>query len=300
MKKLQILVLFCATLVISCRKDELKKDATGVFEATEVIVSAESTGRLLSFEIQEGQALSKGQVIGQIDTVQLALKKQQLQANQLSLKAEKPDIASRISASKRELDQLKFEKERIQRLLEGDVATQKQLDDINAQIDVLTARIEAQKRQLNSATDAIEAQSQAVQVQFDQLSDQIDRCAVKSPIDGLVLLKYTEPGEFVNTGKPLFKVADMKKMILRAYVTGDQLKDIQVGQKVSVLAELGAEEDEPYEGVITWISEKSEFTPKTIQTRDERANLVYAVKIAVENEGMLKIGMYGGVKWTIQ
>lgn len=288
------------TLLLSCKNNDDTKDATGVFEATEIIVSAEATGKLLEFDVQEGQQLKKETVLGQIDTIQLSLKKMQLKANQLSLQAGKPDVSSQISATERELEKLEFEKKRTQKLLEGDVATQKQLDDIQSQINVLTARLKAQKKSLNSTTDAIDAQIQAVEVQLGQTSDQIARCTVKSPIDGTVLVKYTEPGEFVNTGKALFKVANMDQMILKAYVTAEQLKDIQLGQRVKVPAEYGADASREYEGEITWISNKSEFTPKTIQTQDERANLVYAVKVAVKNDGYLKIGMYGGIKWTTE
>lgn len=288
------------TLFLSCKNNDNTKDATGVFEATEIIVSAEATGKLLEFDVQEGQQLKKETVLGQIDTIQLSLKKMQLKANQRSLQAGKPDVSSQISATERELEKLEFEKKRTQKLLEGDVATQKQLDDIQSQINVLTARLKAQKKSLNSTTDAIDAQIQAVEVQLGQTSDQIARCTVKSPIDGTVLVKYTEPGEFVNTGKALFKVANMDQMILKAYVTAEQLKDIQLGQRVKVPAEYGADASREYEGEITWISNKSEFTPKTIQTQDERANLVYAVKVAVKNDGYLKIGMYGGIKWTTE
>jgi len=288
------------TLLLSCKNNDNTKDATGVFEATEIIVSAEATGKLLEFDVQEGQQLKKETVLGQIDTIQLSLKKMQLRANQLSLQAGKPDVSSQINATERELEKLEFEKKRTQKLLEGDVATQKQLDDIQSQINVLTARLKAQKKSLNSSTEAIDAQIQAVEVQLGQTSDQIARCTVKSPIDGTVLVKYTEPGEFVNTGKALFKVANMDQMILKAYVTAEQLKDIQLGQRVKVPAEYGADASREYEGEITWISNKSEFTPKTIQTQDERANLVYAVKVAVKNDGYLKIGMYGGIKWTTE
>ena len=287
-------------LLISCDDGDNGKDATGVFEATEIIVSAEATGKLLAFEAYEGQQLKNGLILGQIDTVQLSLKKMQLQANQLALKATKPDVASQISATEREIEKLEFEKERTQRLLEGDVATQKQMDDIEAQIDVLKARLKAQKKSLNSSADAIDAQNNAIDVQLKQMDDQISRCKIQSPIDGTVLVKYTEAGEFVNMGKPLFKVANMQEMIIKAYVSAGQLKDLQLGQNIQVLAEFGSDEFKEYEGEITWISDKSEFTPKTIQTQDERANLVYALKVRVKNDGFLKIGMYGGLKWTTE
>ena len=300
MKKIDVLTLCTLLLLMSCNNDDNGKDATGVFEATEIIVSAEATGKLLEFDAYEGQQLKTELIIGQIDTIQLSLKKMQLRANQLVLQASKPDVSSQISATEREIEKLEFEKKRTIKLLEGDVATQKQLDDIVAQIDVLKARLKAQKKSLNSSSDAIDAQYNAVDVQLEQLSDQISRCKIQSPIDGTVLVKYTEQGEFVNTGKPLFKIANMEQMILKAYVTAEQLKDLQLGQNLKVLAESGADQSKQYEGKITWISNKSEFTPKTIQTQDERANLVYALKVSVKNDGFLKIGMYGGLKWTAE
>ena len=287
-------------LGVSCADKGSQKDATGVFEATEVIVSAEANGKLLRFEAQEGQQLKKNAILGQIDTIQLALKKMQLRANQLAVLAGKPDLPSQVSAIEKEIDKLEFEKRRTQKLIEGDVATQKQLDDIESKLLVLRAQLKAQKKSLGSSIDAIDAQYNAMEVQIDQLNDQISRCQIKSPIDGSILVKFTEEGEFVNVGKPLFKVANMETMVLRAYVTAQQLKDLQVNQEVKVLAEFGADETKDYSGLITWISDKSEFTPKTIQTQDERANLVYAVKVSVKNNGYLKIGMYGGLKWTVE
>lgn len=287
-------------LGLSCADKTSQKDATGVFEATEVIVSSEANGKLLRFEAQEGQQLKKNAILGQIDTIQLALKKMQLRANQLAVLASKPDLPSQVSAIEKEIDKLEFEKRRTQKLIEGDVATQKQLDDIESKLQVLRAQLKAQKKSLGSSIEAIDAQYNAMEVQIDQLNDQISRCQVKSPIDGSILVKFTEEGEFVNVGKPLFKVANMETMVLRAYVTAQQLKDLQINQEVKVLAEFGADETKEYSGLITWISDKSEFTPKTIQTQDERANLVYAVKVTVKNNGYLKIGMYGGLKWTVE
>ena len=300
MKKLNMLVLCMLLLGVSCADKGSQKDATGVFEATEVIVSAEANGKLLRFEAQEGQQLKKDAILGQIDTIQLSLKKMQLRANQLAVLASKPDLPSQVSAIEKEIDKLEFEKRRTQKLIEGDVATQKQLDDIESKLLVLRAQLKAQKKSLGSSIDAIDAQYNAMEVQIDQLNDQISRCQIKSPIDGSILVKFTEEGEFVNVGKPLFKVANMETMVLRAYVTAQQLKDLQVNQEVKVLAEFGADETKDYSGLITWISDKSEFTPKTIQTQDERANLVYAVKVTVKNNGYLKIGMYGGLKWTVE
>lgn len=298
MKKIYALILCSLLQFIACSDKDPLKDATGVFEATEIIVAAEANGKLLRFDAQEGQQLGKDEILGQIDTVQLSLQKMQLRANQLSIEAGKPDVPSQVNATEREIEKLEFEKKRTQKLVEGDVATQKQLDDIESQLLVLQARLQAQKKSLGSSIQAIDAQNDAIDVQVDQLNDQISRCQIKSPIEGSILVKYTEQGEFVNLGKPLFKVANMENMVLRAYVTAQQLKDLRINQKVKVLAEFGADETKDYEGEITWISDKSEFTPKTIQTQDERANLVYAVKVSVKNNGYLKIGMYGGLKWT--
>jgi len=300
MKKSYALILCSLLQFMACSDKDSLKDATGVFEATEIIVAAEANGKLLRFDAREGQQLKKGEILGQVDTVQLSLQKMQLRAQQLSIEAGKPDVPSQVNATEREIEKLEFEKKRTQKLVEGDVATQKQLDDIESQLLVLKARLQAQKKSLGSSIQAIDAQNNAIDVQVDQLNDQISRCQVKSPIDGSILVKYTEQGEFVNLGKPLFKVANMENMVLRAYVTAHQLKDLRINQKVKVLAEFGADETKDYEGEITWISDKSEFTPKTIQTQDERANLVYAVKVSVKNNGYLKIGMYGGLKWTFE
>jgi len=296
MKTIKYLLPILLVALFSCSSDESGTDATGVFEATEIIVSAETSGKLLSFPIQEGDELKKGQPLGQIDSTQLYLNKFQVVANQMALLSSRPDVQSQLDAIEREIEKAEFEKKRIEKLLEGDAATQKQLDDINAQLEVLRANLIAKKTALNISTQAIDAQSEAMGAQIDLINDQLERSKILSPIDGTVLVKYAEEGELAAMGKPLFKVADLNRMILRAYITADQLPKIQTGLAVKVLAEFGRDENREYDGKITWISSKSEFTPKTIQTQDERANLVYAVKVAVPNDGFLKIGMYGGIK----
>lgn len=296
MKTIKYILPLLLVALFSCSSNEKETDATGVFESTEIIVSAESSGKLLSFMIQEGDEIKKDQPLGQIDSTQLYLNKLQVEANQMALLSSRPDVQSQLDAIEREIEKAEFEKKRIIKLLEGDVATQKQLDDINAQIEVLRANYEAKKTALTISTQAIDAQSQAMGAQIDLINDQLERSKIRSPIDGTVLVKYAEAGELATMGKPLFKLADLNRMILRAYVTADQLPKIQTGQTVQVLAEFGKDENRAYEGKISWISSKSEFTPKTIQTQDERANLVYAVKVAVPNDGLLKIGMYGGIK----
>lgn len=295
MKALNYIIPFFLILLYSCSSDEKGTDATGVFEATEIIVSAESSGKLLSFTIQEGDDLKQGQSLGQIDSTQLYLNKLQVEANQLALLSSMPDVQSQLNAIESEIDKAEFEKKRIEKLLAADVATQKQLDDINAQIEILKANLKAKKKGLNINTRAIIAQSEAMEAQINLINDQLKRSTISSPIDGTVLVKYAEEGELTAMGKPLFQVANLERMILRAYVTGDQLPLIQIGKIIKVLAEIGTDGNQEYEGQVTWISGKSEFTPKTIQTQDERANLVYAIKIAVPNDGNLKIGMYAGI-----
>lgn len=299
MKAIKYILPVLFVLFYSCKSDDIQKDATGVFEATEIIVSAESSGKLLSFTIKEGDELKKGQSSGQIDSTQLYLNKLQVEASKAALLSSRPNIQSQLNATEREIEKLEFEKKRIEKLLEGDVATQKQLDDINAQLDVAKAHLKAQKTGLKINTEAIDAQSYALDAQIDQINDQLSRSSIISPIDGTVLVKYAEEGELTGMGKPLFKMANLNSMVLQAYLTSDQLVKIKLGQKVKVLAEFGEEENREYEGTISWISSKAEFTPKTIQTQDERANLVYAIKVEVPNsDDMLKIGMYGGILFS--
>jgi len=285
-----ILLIFC-----SCNGDNGAVDASGVFEATEIIVSAEVSGKILSLNINEGEMLKKDQQIGIIDSTQLYLTKQQLINSKEALRASRPDINSQIEATEKEIDKYTLEKSRIEKLLAGDVATQKQLDDINSQLSVLKAGLRAQKNSLNTSVNSLDTKIKGMDIQIEQLNDQLKKCVIKSPIDGTVLVKYAEESELTGQGKALFKIANMNKMILKAYVTSNQLALIKTGQDVEVLAEFGKTENRGYTGKITWISSKSEFTPKTIQTQDERANLVYAVKVEVKNDDFLKIGMYGGI-----
>ena len=218
----------------------------------------------------------------------------QIKATINALEASKPNFRAQIEATEKEIEKQEYEKKRVEKLLEGDVATQKQLDDIEAMLTILNARLNSQKSSLSRSIRSINAQILTKKVQIEQIQDQIDKCGINAPIDGVVLVKYAEQGEMTGVGKPLFKMANVNQMILRAYITADQLATIQLGQNVNVYGEFGEEEQRDYEGKISWISSKSEFTPKTIQTQDERANLVYAVKVSVPNDGYLKIGMYGG------
>jgi len=298
MKTNKMLIIILPVLAAACGVEESPTDATGVFEATEIIVSSETNGKILDLQIDEGNLVKKDEVVGLIDSIQLYYSKMQLEANKIAIESGKPDIKTQIEATREEITKQKREKKRIEKLFEGDVATQKQLDDINALITVLEAKLNAQRSSLSKTVSTVDAQSNVLNVQIAQLEDQLEKCQIKSPIDGTVLVKYAEPGEMTGAGKALFKVADIDNMILKAYITADQLARIKIGQDVQVLAEFGATESRNYVGKVTWISSKSEFTPKTVQTQDERANLVYAVKIAVKNDGFLKIGMYGGFKFS--
>lgn len=299
MRRNNLFYLFPALLILTaCHSNKDASDASGTFEATEVIVSAQATGPLLAFNVEEGQDLKAGTNLGCIDTVQLDLRKKQLEASIQAAQARKPEVEVQLAALEQQITTARSEKRRVENLVKANAANQKQLDDLNAQIEVLTKQLQATRSTLVSSSTGINKESSALRIQIDQINDQLRRSYISSPIDGTVLVKYAETGELAIQGKSLFKVADLSRMILRVYVTADQLAKLKVGQKVDVNAELGTTENKAYQGVVTWISGKSEFTPKTIQTRDERANLVYAVKVAVPNDGILKIGMYGGIQFN--
>lgn len=290
--------LFITSLIAlaACGNKNNDFDASGTFEATEVIVSSEANGKLLQFNVDEGQTLENGKEVGYVDSVQLYLKKMQLLASQKSVQSKSADITKQIAATKEQINKAKYEKRRTENLIKSNAATQKQLDDIDSQIAVLEKQLAAQISTLQKGNTSVTEESSALDIQVAQLNDQLQKCKISSPITGTVLAKYAEQGELATQGKPLFKIADIQNMFLRAYITADQLSHMKIGDKVKVYSDLGEDDRKEYDGVITWISDKSEFTPKTIQTRDERANLVYAVKIAVKNDGYLKIGMYGEMK----
>ena len=234
--------------------------------------------------------------LGCIDTLQLYLKKMQLLASGKAIASKSTDINKQIAATKEQIGKAEYERKRTENLLKENAATQKQIDDIDSQIAVLKKQLEAQISTLQRGNASITEESSAYEIQVAQLDDQLRKCHITSPICGTVLAKYAEAGELATQGKPLFKVADVQHLFLRAYITADQLSQLKLGDKVKVFSDLGKDDRREYEGTITWISDKSEFTPKTIQTRDERANLVYATKIAVKNDGYIKIGMYGEMK----
>lgn len=290
----------CSLLALfsACGNGTPKYDATGTFETTEVLVSAEASGKLLYFNIEEGTVLKAGQEVGVVDTVQLYLKKLQLEANIKSVEEQRPDILKQVAATKEQITAAERERNRVANLLKVGAANQKQLDDADDQLEVLRKQLVAQNSTLSNSHQSLTWQSSSVGIQVAQVEDQLKKCYITSPITGTVLAKYAEAGELTAVGTPLFKIADTQQMYLRAYITSEQLSQVKLGQKVTVFSDYGTDEHKQYPGVVTWISDTSEFTPKTILTKNERANLVYAVKIAVKNEGYLKIGMYGGVEFS--
>ena len=291
-----VLLATSAFFTLSCGGKDGEYDASGTFEATEIIVSSEANGKILSLDIVEGQQLEAGAPVGTIDSTQLYLKKRQLLTSVRGVEVRRPEYNKQIAATQQQIATQISEKARIERLVKADAATQKQLDDINSSISVLQKQLEAQKSSLTTTTSGMSEDAAALMIQVDQLNDQLSKCRIQSPIKGTVLVKYAEAGELTGSGKPLFKIADIENMILRAYITSDIITKLKLNQEVKVFADFGEKEMREYTGTIVWISDKAEFTPKTIQTKKERANLVYAVKIAVKNDGYIKIGMYGEVK----
>lgn len=280
-------------LMVGCSNNDNQWDAQGQFEATEVMVASEASGKIMEFSIEEGQTLAQNEVYGYIDTMQLYLKKQQLHASILSILSRNSNIKAQITVIDEQIVNLKREQMRMVRLIKESAGTQKQLDDINGQIVVL----EKQKEATTTNFAQLNAETAPLQSQIDQLNDQIQKSIIKSPISGTVISKYAEKGEIAAFNKALFKIANLSEMTLKAYATAEQLSSIKHGQKVTVLIDTDGKNYKKLEGTISWISDKSEFTPKTIQTRNERANLVYAIKIKVKNDGTLRIGMPGEVKF---
>ena len=297
MKKLMIMAAGLAILA-SCGNSDKEYDATGVFEATEVTVAAEQSGALMMFDVNEGDEIALGKEVGLIDTTQIWLKIQQAGATKAVYQSQKPDMEKQIAATRQQLVKARQDQQRYKELVADGAAPSKLLDDATNQVQVLQKQLDAQISSLNTQLSTLNSQLSTVDVQVSQLMDQLQKCHITTPIKGTVLEKFVERGEFVAVGKPLFKMADTQQMFIRAYVTSAQLKDIKIGQKVKVFADYGDGQKKEYEGTVSWISSRSEFTPKTIQTDDERADLVYAIKVAIKNDGYVKIGMYGEVKFN--
>lgn len=294
MKKTAIAVLL-AIIATSCSNNEIESDASGTFEAIETIISAEASGVIKNLSADEGKKLKAGEVIGFIDSTQLVLKRKQLESQIKAVISRSPDKKSQIAAMEEQLKQAKHERNRIENLVKGGAATSKQFDDATAQVAIISSQLEALRSSLNITSVSINEEAVPLKIQIEQLDDQIAKCRIVNPVSGTVLTQYTRENEMAVLGKPLYKIADLSSLTLKAYVTGNQLPGLKIGQEVKVLIDNGNDQYKEYKGSIDWISDKSEFTPKTIQTKDERANLVYAVKIRVPNDGYLKIGMYGEV-----
>ena len=282
-------------VLASCGQGEKEYDATGTFEATETTVSAEQSGTLMRLEVSEGDEIAQGKEVGLVDTTQLWLKIQQMGATKAVYQSQKPDMEKQIAATRQQLAKAREDEQRYKELVADGAAPSKMLDDASNQVKVLQRQLDAQISTLNTQLSTLNSQVSTVDVQVSQLRDQLQKCHVTAPMTGTVLEKYVQQGEFVATGKPLFKMADTQRMFIRAYVTSAQLQGIKVGQRAKVFADYGDGQRKEYDGTVTWISSRSEFTPKTILTDDERADLVYALKVAVKNDGYIKIGMYGEV-----
>lgn len=287
------LIATASLSLAACNRGDGDFDATGTFEATEILVSSEANGKIMELNIEEGDRLDAGALVGYVDSTQLYLKKMQLSAGLRSVDIRKPDIRKQIAALEQQIATARTEQQRMENLVKAKAGNQKQVDDIVNNIKYLQKQLDAQYSTLNKTTGGADAEAEGILYQIMQLDDQLQKSRIVNPQAGTVLVKYAEPGEVTAAGKPLYKIADTDLLYLRAYITSDQLSTLKQGQTVRVFADYGENDRREYPGTITWISDKSEFTPKGIQTKDERANLVYAIKIAVKNDGYLKIGQYG-------
>jgi HlyD family secretion protein len=293
MKRYHGSFIVAITLLSACSGNNGKSDAYGTFESTEVTISTESAGKLIFFKAEEGMELKKGDTIALVDTVQLALRRDEIIAQKKSSSTKLDNITAQIKVIEEQKKTSQVDKDRLVKLFKDGAATQQQMDDLNgllAVYDKQVSSIETQNAQVLN-------EDAAYTKQIAQINDQIKRSLIINPDDGTVLTKYAEASEVVTLGKPLYKIADLSDIYLRIYVSGSQLPQIKLGQKVKVLVDKNEKENKEYEGIITWISSSSEFTPKIIQTKEERVNLVYAVKVKVKNDGTLKIGMPGEVKF---
>jgi len=296
-KLLIIAFILSLTFLFACSNGDGDFDATGTFESDEIIVSSEAMGKLIFFDIEEGFIIKQKQVVGIVDTTQLYLRKKQLLATVKAVLSKQPDIATQLASLQKQIETGEVEKKRIGNLVNSNAATTKQLDDVNSQLDVLKKQYAATKSSLTITKQGLQSETLPLTAQVEQIDDQIKKSYIINPVDGTVLTRYAKLNEVTSNGKALYKIANLSEMTLRAYVDGNQLGQIKLGQKVKVFVDKGNEEQKELSGEIYWVSSKAEFTPKTIQTKDERANLVYAIKVKIINDGYLKIGMYGEVKF---
>jgi HlyD family secretion protein len=289
------LLISILMLIQACQIGNNESDAYGNFEATEILISSESNGKLVSFDIEEGDELKAGDKIGLVDTVLLYLRKKQLEAKIHALSNKTIDIPSQINVLIERKSNLERDKNRIKNLYDEGAATQKQWDDIQGELEVINSEIEANRERLKTNNIGLLSEILPLQYQIEEINDQINKAILLNPVSGTVLTKYSEENEIVSFGKPLYRIADITRIILRAYISGSQLDDIKIGQNVTVLIDKNESDYKSFQGRVSWISDKAEFTPKIVQTKEERVNLVYAIKIMVKNDGTIKIGMPGEV-----
>lgn len=292
MKTRLIFAITIATILISCNNDNKKSDAFGNFEASETMVSSETAGKILIMNVEEGLVLNEGTIVCKVDSTQAMLKVQQLEAQQASLKSRITTASAQVNSVKVQITGLEKDKQRIEKLFAEGAATRQQFDDIHNRYELLKSQYDAAIAQQK----AVASENGIIESQLKQAKDMLSKCNVINPLQGTVLERYSEKGETVNPGTPLYKIADMTSLNLRVYISGSQLTSFAIGQKVKVLIDNKKDNIKELEGTIIWISSQSEFTPKIIQTREERVNLVYAMKVKVANDGSLKIGMPGEVK----
>ncbi len=320
---ISVIAIIAMAVMLSCRKNGVRYDASGTFESREVIISSEANGKILSFPVNEGDRVSRGQVIARVDSTGLLLQMEQSKEAVRAIDQKQNSPQPQISVLNKQLavaeaqektlaEQLRVlekEQKRVRAMFEGEAATAQQLDEVSGKVDVLKQQLTAAAEQksvivtqIKSAREQVAIQNRGItsekapmEKKVSQIADQLLRTTILAPENGTVLTKYAEAGEFTAIGKPLLKIADLDEMVLRAYITGDQLSSVKAGDKVDVFVDQGSEAYKSYQGKVLWISDKAEFTPKTIQTKDERANLVYAMKVSVKNDGMIKLGMYGEV-----
>ncbi|MBR1688100.1 MAG: HlyD family efflux transporter periplasmic adaptor subunit [Prevotella sp.] len=297
MRTYGIMLWIAAAVLAACGRQEAGYDASGVFETTEVTVSARAQGEIVALTAEEGQEVEAGQELGHIDPTQLQLRKDQLQQTQTATSSRKLNTGQQVAAVRQQIVAAQRELQRYEQLLRDGAATQKQVDDLRSQVSVLQRQLAAAEEQVTSQNQSIDGQSQSLGAQISAVDDQLQQARIVAPIKGTVLARYAEPGEYAMPGRALLKIGNLSEMRLRAYVTADQLTQLKVGQRVTVYADEGKDGRRAYQGTVAWIAAQAEFTPKTIQTRDERANLVYAIKVSVKNDGFIKRGMYGDLKF---
>nr|NQU90196.1 HlyD family efflux transporter periplasmic adaptor subunit [Bacteroidota bacterium] len=288
-------LIFAASLIflLACNRNDEKSDAYGNFEATEITISAQANGEIMQFNLEEGDLLKSGAIIGWIDTTDLTLKREILLSQIQAIKSKFPPFDAQIAVLEQERMNVERDQERIEKMFVDGAATQKQVDDISGQVDVIDKQIESVKTQRY----AVASEIKTVEKQIDQVGEAVSKSVIINPVDGIVLTKYVNEFEIAMAGKPLYKIANLKEMKLKVYISGDQLPNVKIGQEVEVLVDMNETENRKLAGTISWISESAEFTPKIIQTKEERVNLVYAMKVLVNNDGTLKIGMPGEVNF---